>query len=39
MTRATAVLEPGKPVTLAPAGHISFEMEAGQRLKLRRDAL
>ena len=34
MTRATAVLTPGEPVTLPPAGHISFEIEAGQRLKL-----
>src|SRR3981189_824147 len=34
MSRATAVLKPGEPVTLAPAGNISFEIEAGQRLKL-----
>src|SRR5579859_5286731 len=34
MTRATAVLHPGKPATLAPAGNISFEIEAGQRLRL-----
>jgi uncharacterized protein len=34
MDRPTAVLEPGKPVTLAPAGNISFEIEAGQKLKL-----
>jgi uncharacterized protein len=34
MTRATAVLTPGVPVTLAPAGHISFEIETGQRLRL-----
>ena len=34
MSQATAVLEPGEPVTLAPAGNISFEIEAGQRLKL-----
>jgi uncharacterized protein YcgI (DUF1989 family) len=34
MTRATHVLKPGEPVTLAPAGHISFEIEAGQRFKL-----
>jgi uncharacterized protein YcgI (DUF1989 family) len=34
MSRATAVLKPGEPVTLAPAGHISFEIEAGQRFKL-----
>src|SRR5579863_708100 len=34
MDRPTAVLEPGKPVTLSPAGNISFEIEAGQKLKL-----
>src|SRR4029077_2810613 len=34
MSRATAVLTPGKPVTLAPAGNISFEIEAGARLRL-----
>jgi uncharacterized protein YcgI (DUF1989 family) len=34
MSRATAVLTPGEPVTLAPAGNISFEIEAGQKLKL-----
>src|SRR5260370_37149980 len=34
MTRATAVLHPGTPVTLAPAGNISFEIDAGQRLRL-----
>jgi uncharacterized protein YcgI (DUF1989 family) len=34
MTRATAVLSPGVPVTLAPAGNISFEIEAGQRVRL-----
>src|SRR5919108_5397391 len=34
MSRATAVLSPGVPVTLAPAGNISFEIEAGQRLRL-----
>jgi uncharacterized protein YcgI (DUF1989 family) len=34
MTRATAVLQPGVPVTLAPAGNVSFEIEAGQRLRL-----
>jgi uncharacterized protein YcgI (DUF1989 family) len=34
MTRATAVLEPGKPVTIPPAGNISFEIETGQRLRL-----
>jgi uncharacterized protein YcgI (DUF1989 family) len=34
MSRATTVLQPGQPVTLAPAGNISFEIEAGQRFKL-----
>src|SRR4029077_19039238 len=34
MSRATAVLQPGVPVTRAPAGNISFEIEAGQRLRL-----
>jgi uncharacterized protein len=34
MTRATHVLKPGEPVTLPPAGNISFEIEAGQRFKL-----
>jgi uncharacterized protein YcgI (DUF1989 family) len=34
MTRATAVLTPGVPITLAPAGGISFEIEEGQRLRL-----
>lgn len=34
MSRATAVLTPGEPVTLAPAGNISFEIESGQKLKL-----
>jgi uncharacterized protein YcgI (DUF1989 family) len=34
MSRATHVLQPGEPVTLAPAGNISFEIEAGQRFKL-----
>jgi uncharacterized protein len=34
MIRATAVLDPGKPVTLPPAAGISFEIEAGQKLKL-----
>jgi uncharacterized protein YcgI (DUF1989 family) len=32
--RATAVLKPGEPATIAPAGNISFEIEAGQRLRL-----
>ena len=34
MGRASAVLQPGLPVTLPPAGNISFEIEAGQRLRL-----
>jgi uncharacterized protein len=34
MSKATAVLHPGQPVTLPPAGHISFEIEQGQMLKL-----
>ncbi len=34
MDRPTAVLEPGKPVTLPPADNISFEIEPGQKLKL-----
>src|SRR5262249_2568735 len=29
MSRATAVLQPGVPVTIAPGGNISFEIEAG----------
>ena len=34
MSGATAVLNPGEPVTLPPAGNISFEIEASQRFKL-----
>lgn len=34
MTRATAELKPGQPVILPPAGHISFEIGDGQKLKL-----
>src|SRR6202022_4879182 len=34
MGGATTVLEPGVPVTIPPAGHISFEIESGQRLRL-----
>src|SRR5258705_10446836 len=34
MSRATMVLHPGVPVTLAPAGNISFEIDADQRLRL-----
>jgi uncharacterized protein len=34
MSRASAELTPRKPVTLGPAGNISFEIEAGQRLRI-----
>ena len=34
MSKATTVLTPGEPVTLPPAGNISFEIEKGQRLKM-----
>jgi uncharacterized protein YcgI (DUF1989 family) len=34
MSRATAILRPGAPITLAPAANISFEIEAGHRLRL-----
>src|SRR6185312_7305103 len=34
MSRATQILEAGKPFVLAPGGHISFEIETGQRFKL-----
>ena len=34
MSRASAVLHPGVPITIAPAGNISFEIETGQRLRL-----
>ncbi len=34
MSRATAILTPGVTVILPPAGNISFEIEAGQRLRL-----
>jgi hypothetical protein len=34
MSRANAVLHPGVPITIAPAGNISFEIETGQRLRL-----
>jgi uncharacterized protein len=34
MSGASAVLEPGMPATVAPGGYISFEIEAGQRLRL-----
>ena len=38
MSRATAILHPGVPVTLVPAGHISFEIESGERLRLAQPA-
>jgi uncharacterized protein YcgI (DUF1989 family) len=31
---ATTVLHPGEPITIAPAGNISFEIDVGQRLRL-----
>src|SRR5262245_2986938 len=34
MSRATAVLPPGKPVTLPPGGNISFEIETEQQFKM-----
>ena len=34
MSRATATLHPGVPVTLAPAGNVSFEIDTGERLRL-----
>src|SRR5260370_8808719 len=34
MSGASAVLAPGMPVTVAPGGYISFEIDAGQRLRL-----
>jgi uncharacterized protein YcgI (DUF1989 family) len=34
MSGASAVLEPGVPVTIAPAGYISFEIQTGQGLRL-----
>src|SRR6516164_10207850 len=34
MSGASAVLQPGVLVTIAPGGHISFEIEAGERLRL-----
>ena len=34
MSKATAVLHPGQPAILAPAGNISFEIAEGQKLKL-----
>ena len=34
MGGASAVLEPGVPVTMVPGGHISFEIETGQRLRI-----
>jgi uncharacterized protein YcgI (DUF1989 family) len=34
MSGASAILEPGVPVTMAPGGNISFEIENGQRLRI-----
>jgi uncharacterized protein YcgI (DUF1989 family) len=34
MSRATAILDPGTPLTLALGGYISFEIEPGQRLRI-----
>jgi uncharacterized protein len=34
MSGASTVLEPGVPVTMVPGGHISFEIETGQRLRI-----
>src|ERR1700742_2819405 len=34
MSGASAVLEPGSPVVIAPGGFISFEIETGQRFRL-----
>ena len=34
MSKATSVLTPGEPVTLPPAGNISFEIEQGQRFRM-----
>src|SRR6202022_180194 len=34
MSGASTVLEPGVPVTKVPGGHISFEIETGQRLRI-----
>jgi uncharacterized protein YcgI (DUF1989 family) len=34
MSKATVDLKPGQSVMLPPAGHISFEIEAGQRFKM-----
>ena len=34
MSKATSVVTPGEPVTLPPAGNISFEIEQGQRFKM-----
>jgi uncharacterized protein YcgI (DUF1989 family) len=33
-TRTSTDLVPGQPVTLTPAGHIAFEIEPGQRLRI-----
>src|SRR5262249_418870 len=34
MSGATVVLKPGIPVTVPPGGHISFEIDTGQRPRL-----
>src|SRR5262249_698633 len=34
MSKATAVLKPGEPVTMPPAGNTGFEIEKGQSSKL-----
>jgi len=34
MSKATVDLKPGQSVMLPPAGHVSFEIEAGQRFKM-----
>ena len=34
MSHATAVLRPGVPITLPPAGTVSFEVETGERLRV-----
>ena len=35
MSRASAVLPPGVPVTLTPAGNISFEIQGGPEVPFR----
>src|SRR5207245_4316783 len=34
MSGASAVLDPGVPVTIAPGGYVGFEIKTGQRLRL-----